>query len=349
MNRVVVIGAGLAGCIIAKHLADFGIRVTMIEKSHQIGGKVKTYGCKAVDKCQNCGVCLTGGLWDRVMNHPEINIELNTNVENISGLPGNINVSVKKSKPNRNNDFNSKNKESINIESASAVAVCTGFEESPEISPFHLHINSTTGLLTGVQLEEVMLNRTNVKLFENPPASVAFIQCLGSRDQNEGGLYCSKVCCSYSTRAAKVIREYYPDCTITFFYMELQNVESGNYYTGLRDLGIDFIKCRPLKVTGGDSVTVEFDDPSEGIKSKTFDMVVLSEGIHANNDNDRLAELCGFNQDQDGFLHTVNIESGIYTAGCAKSPMKIDETCSDALLIAQTIITEVSKTGILRK
>jgi len=322
LNHVVIIGAGLAGCVVSMQLVDHGFRVTMIEKSHRIGGKVRLYGCKAVDKCQNCGVCLTAGLWDKVSEHPKIDVILNSTVNDITGKPGSIIVSLKNI---------IKNNENLVIENVSAVVICTGFEESAKMSSFHLHIKNTTGLLTGIQIEEAMLNRTSSKLFESVPKSVAFIQCLGSRDQNEGALYCSRVCCSYSTRAAKVIREYYPECEITFFYMELQNVESGNFYTGLRELGIDFIKCRPLKILGGNPVAVEYDDPAEGIKTKNFDMVVLSEGIHANNDNDRLAEIYGLRQNQDGFLQTINTDSGIYIAGCAKSPMKIDETYADAV------------------
>jgi len=343
LNHVVIIGAGLAGCVTAMQLADRGIRVTMVEKSQRIGGKVRLYGCKAVDRCQNCGVCLTGGLWDKVIKHPNIDIKLNTIIEDVSGVPGNYNVSVKIAKPDYNNNcrnINCVNTEydNIVIEFVFAVVICTGFEESSKISSFHLHISGTDGLLTGVQIEEAMLNRTNTKLFDNAPDSIAFIQCLGSRDYGEGILYCSRVCCSYSTRTAKVIRKYYPDCKITFFYMELQNVESGNYYADLRDFGVDFIKCRPLKIIGGDPVSIEYDDPAEGIKTKEFDMVVLSEGIHANTDNDRLAELCSLKQKQNGFLQTISSDSGIYIAGCAKSPMKIDETFSDAKQVAQIII-----------
>jgi heterodisulfide reductase subunit A len=217
--------------------------------------------------------------------------------------------------------------------------VSTGFESQSSGFSSHLHINNTKGIITGTELEEVMLKRTNSGLFEKTPSGVAFIQCLGSRDQNEGGLYCSRVCCSYSTRAAKVIRGYYPECNITFFYMELQNVEAGNFFEGLRELGMEFIKCRPLKITGGDPVTIEYDDPSGGSASKEFDLVVLSDGIHAGAGNDRLAEVCRLGQDKDGFLHEVDAGSGIYVTGCAKAPMKIDEAHADATEVAGKILT----------
>jgi len=348
LKNVVIVGAGLAGCVVAKQLADNGIPVTIIEKSHQIGGKVRTYGCKATDKCQNCGVCLTGGLWSYVSGHPEIDIMLESEIEDITGETDNFSVWVKpvirsqsiksaQSKKSAQLTESDPGKNKL-LESVSSIVICTGFKKTSRTFSSHLHIEGTTGLLTGTQIEEIMLNRTKTDLFEKTPESIAFIQCTGSRDQNEGGLYCSKVCCSYSTRAAKVILEYYPECKITFFYMELQNVESGNFYKGLQELGISFIKCRPLRITGGSPVMIEYDDPSEGIKSESFDLAVLSEGIHANDENNRLAEMFNLNINKDGFLITPNPGNGIYTAGCAKEIMKIDETCSDAITIAQNII-----------
>jgi len=51
MARVLIVGAGVAGCTVAYTLAEHGALVTLLEKSDTIGGKVRTYGCKATDKC----------------------------------------------------------------------------------------------------------------------------------------------------------------------------------------------------------------------------------------------------------------------------------------------------------
>jgi len=339
--RVFVIGAGLTGCAAAYTLASGGASVILIDKADRIGGRVRTYGCKAVEKCQNCGVCLTAGLWDKVSNHPDIQIFTNTEIKEIRGEPGNFSVSVA---------YNNSVEQFDNIE---AVVVSTGFDSQQDVFSAHLHIENADGfdgetgagsLMTGSKLEEIMLERKSTGLFENAPKSVAFIQCLGSRDKNEGGLYCSRVCCSYSTRAAKMIRSYYPECKIVFFYMELQNVESGDYYAGLRELGVEFIKCRPLKIAvpclSGTPVTVEYDDPKDGIKSKAFDLVVLSDGIHASADNDRLAEVFMLGMDADGFLQSTGTDTGIYVCGCARTPMKIDEAYTDAIAVASRILRE---------
>ena len=329
MSLVVVIGAGLSGCTVACTLADRGIDVALIEKTDGIGGRVRSYGCKAFERCQNCGVCLTTGLWDKVLNHKKIRIIYNAEIKDISGKPGDFSITVKTSPDN------------IYFEEVRAVVISTGFESLPGGISSHLHIDGThsiQGLITGTQLEELMLNRTGSVLFESEPNSIAFLQCLGSRDLNEGGLYCSRVCCSYSTRAAKLMHHYYPECKITFFYMELQNVKQGEYYTELLNLGVEFVKCRPLKISCEKSITIEYDDPLVGIKRNNFDIVILSDGIHAGLDNNRLVEVCGVQQDKNGFLKAVGTASGIYVTGCAKTPLKIDETYADSLTVAGKIL-----------
>jgi len=348
LGHVLVIGAGVSGCTVAGTLADQGVEVTLVEKAHDIGGRVRSYGCKAVDKCQNCGVCLTGGLWDKVLNHQGISVFVDAVIEDITGIPGDFRVRI--------TCGDSSSIEARTFEDINAVVVCTGFESQSSGLSAHLHIEDVKGLITGTKLEELMLERTGTKLFESipgfetshgissAPSSIAFIQCLGSRDDNEGGLYCSRVCCSYSTRAAKVIRSYYPECEIVFFYMELQNVEAGNYFAGLRELGMEFIKCRPLKISSGTPITIEYDDPASGITSREFDLVVLSDGIHAGVDNGRLAEVCRLGQDKDGFLRAVGTVSGIFVTGCARAPMKIDEAYADALTISGEILASLSTT-----
>ena len=329
MTHVVVIGAGLSGCVTAYELACRGVEVTLVEKTPVIGGKVRTYGCKATDKCQNCGVCLTGGLWDKVSRHPNIRIIARATAGDIAGVPGDFTVSVEDAEGMRY------------LSGVHAVVVGTGFESRTTGVSAHMQIEGSRGLMTGAALEEVMLGRTATGVFASPPGSVAFIQCLGSRDKKEGGLYCSRVCCAYSTRAAKVLRSYYPDCEIVFFYMELQNVEAGDYFAGLRELDMEFIKCRPLKISGGQPVVIEYDDPQNGITTRKFDLVVLSEGIHTGADNDHLAEVCGLNQDEDGFLRTVGEGSGVYVAGCVRTPMTIAQSYADAQAVAGAILLDV--------
>ena len=202
-------------------------------------------------------------------------------------------------------------------------------------------ISGKKSIIGGLALEELLKNRNKSSLFEKTPDSVAFIQCVGSRDKKEESHYCSRVCCGYSTRAAKLIVQMYPECKITFLYMEMQAVSGGDYFSSLeKGSGFEFIKCRPLKITGGQRVSVEYEEPAEGIlKKREFDFVCLAEGIHPSLDADITAELCGLSQDKAGFFKEGN--DGIFIAGCAKGPYKIEEAWSDSVAVAKQILGEM--------
>jgi len=364
----------MSGCTAAYKLACRGAEVILVEKASDIGGRVRSYGCKAVDRCLNCGVCLSVGLWDKVLRHRNIHIHTDAVVTDISGAPGAFSVAVCGVGADcgagaQQRDGSVRGAGSVcgagseqRFDGIDAIVVSTGFDSQSSGISSHLHIEGTQrlmtglntdgtqglvtglntdgaqGLMTGSGLERLLLGRTSTGLFKKAPESVAFIQCLGSRDKKEGGLYCSRVCCSYSTRAAKVIRSYYPQCEIVFFYMELQSVENSDFFADLKEQGMEFIECRPLKICSGTPASVEYEDPKSGITSRNFDLVVLSDGIHAGTDNARLAEICSLSRDSDGFLSTVGGTPGVYVAGCAGIPMKIDETYADALTIVSKIL-----------
>ena len=336
MNHVLIVGGGLAGCTVAKELSENGVFVTIVETTGDIGGKVRGYGCKAAEACNNCGVCLTAGLWDRVDRDDNIEILKQSRLIDLSGKKGDFTAAVKTRGGIRS------------IANISDVVVSTGFEPtSIENYNSFVEIEGRGWVITGSELERMFKDRGAEGkeadgVFEEVPKSVAFIQCYGSRDCKENAMYCSKVCCSYSTRAAKVIRRHYPECEIAFYYMELQMVGKGNYFQELKDLGVEFIKCRPVAVDGANGV-ISFDDPGSGRRvGRHFDIIVLSDGIHPTSDSDRLAEICGLTLDGTGFLRytrgpSETKETGVYIAGCAGGPKKIEETYTEAVSVAREI------------
>jgi len=334
MNHVLIVGGGMAGCAIAGELSENGIRVTLIEAADDIGGKVRGYGCKATEACNNCGVCLSAGLWGKVKENNNIEIIMNARLVDLMGKKGCFTAAVKNGGGIR---F---------IEGISDVVVATGFRPgSLESFNSFVELTGTDRIITGSDLERLFRGRTEAGLFDKPPSSVAFIQCYGSRDSREKAMYCSKVCCAYSTRAAKVIRSFYPECEVVFYYMELQMVNEGNYFQELKDLGAEFVRCRPVHVDGANGI-VEYDDPASGKREgRCFDLIVLSDGIRPTADADSIAEICGLCQDETGFLkYTTGLsetkESGVFIAGCAGGPKKIEDVYAESASIVREILLQ---------
>lgn len=332
MSHILVVGGGLAGCTAALELANNNLEVTIIEKSDHLGGKVRYYGCKATSRCNNCGLCLVGDLWDRVENHKKIHVIYESQLKDVLGSKGNFQAVV-----------STKNGKQI-LSGIASIVVSTGFEEFSALSYGNLEFKAENSIIGGYQLEKLISNRSTEGILPQQPHRVAFIQCFGSRDIQEKALYCSRVCCGYSTRAARVLKQYYPNTDIVFYYMDLQRVEEGNYFGCLTDEGMEFVRCRPVKVEPGKPCRVVYEQPgANGITEREFDLIILSEGIHPSRDTDRIAEICMLGVNEDGFLKYVKDgnSTGIYLAGCASGPKKIEEVYTESLTVARQLMAEV--------
>lgn len=326
MAAILIVGGGLAGCTSALELADRNRNVIVVEKSKQVGGKVRLFGCKATSRCLNCGLCLVGDLWERVEDHENIEVLTQTQVIDVEGAKGDFVVMTRGPSG------------LVSLSGISEIVVAIGFEEFGSVATGNFEFVNNERVITGYRLEQMLKERTESGVFAEPPQSAAFIQCYGSRDVQERATYCSRVCCNYATRAARVLKHFHPDMRIVFFYMDVQQVEQGDFFQTLKDEGIEFVKCRPVNIVSGSPNRVLFEKPGgPGIETEEFDVVVLSGGISPGNDVNQIGELCGLGFTQDGFLRTVKdgVTTGIHLTGCASGPKKIEEVYTEALATAR--------------
>ncbi|MCK4313809.1 CoB--CoM heterodisulfide reductase iron-sulfur subunit A family protein, partial [Candidatus Bathyarchaeota archaeon] len=101
-----------------------------------------------------------------------------------------------------------------------AVIVATGFDLlDPSVLP-QFGYGRFPDVLTSIQYERVMnaagpMDGRIVRLSDGvDPKRIAFIQCVGSRDENVRP-YCSQICCMYATKEAIVTKEHSPEIDIT--------------------------------------------------------------------------------------------------------------------------------------
>jgi heterodisulfide reductase subunit A len=337
MSRILINGGGLAGCTVALELARRGHDLIMIEKSTTIGGKVRDYGCKATDICHQCGLCLTGAheaptragsLWNQVEAHERIKILPESQVIDIFGGAGNYQALIQQKK----------GRESIS--DLAAVVVAIGFTPFSTCASSNLEFSVSEAIITGSRLEKLLKERSKREFLPMLPTNIGFIQCYGSRDYREQAGYCSRVCCGYSTRAARVFRQYYPEANISFFYMDVQQLEKDDSFLQLQKEGIEFIRCRPIKIKSGPPPAVVYEKPGAGeMAVRDFDLIILSEGIHPARDAIKAAEIFGLGFTGEGFLKYVKEprETGIYLTGCAGGPKSIQEVYGESLQIAREI------------
>ena len=158
-------------------------------------------------------------------------------------------------------------------------------------------------------------------------ASVAFVQCAGSRDENYYE-YCSGVCCLGSLKQVRYVREQYPEARIFIFYIDIRSPgRLEDFFTATQeDEGLTLIKGKVAKISedaASGGLVVEAEDAITTQKiTETLDMVVLATGMIPSGIGD--TEVEGEIQvDRHGFLVGEQATAGLFAAGCTKRPADV--------------------------
>jgi heterodisulfide reductase subunit A-like polyferredoxin len=194
------------------------------------------------------------------------------------------------------------------------------------------------------------------------PRKIAFLQCVGSRDQNHP--YCSAVCCMYATKEAIIAKEHEKEVEPTIFFIDIRAYGKGfdAYYERARkEYGVRYVRCAISRVVEDPRTKnlriTHIDDAGE-IKEEEFDLVVLSVGMVPSASTQELAKNLGIELDRYGFAKTDSLtplatsRPGVYACGVFQGPKDIPETvaqASGAAAAASEILSEVRGTMVTRK
>jgi quinone-modifying oxidoreductase subunit QmoA len=164
-----------------------------------------------------------------------------------------------------------------------------------------------------------------------PPASVAFVQCAGSRDDAHLR-YCSGLCCMASAKQARYVREQHPTATIAVYFIDRR--ASGRQERFLAETessqGVQFVAGKVARVSvidGSPAVEVEDMDRSRRLVQRV-DLVVLATGMVPSSSLATAAD--GLDRDPYGFLARDQSRAGHLSAGCARGPMDVASSVRDA-------------------
>ena len=175
------------------------------------------------------------------------------------------------------------------------------------------------------------------------PRRIAFLQCVGSRDQSHD--YCSAVCCMYATKEAIIAKEHQPELDIRVFLMDMRAFSKGYqaYFERARDrYGVQYVRCRVGSLQEDPHThdlilrypaSVAENGP---MQTERFDMVVLSVGMEISESVRDLGRRLGIELDEYGFCHTAQFNPletsrpGIYAVGPFREPKDIPESVVDA-------------------
>jgi len=228
-----------------------------------------------------------------------------------------------------------------------AIVVATGYKVMEKESFKNLAPDSPN-VLTALQLER-LISATGptggqfLRPSDNKkPHTINFLSCIGSRDERHH-TYCSRVCCMYMIKQAKLLKEKYPQLEIYMHFMDVRTPgkDFDEYYTGALDMGINIIrgKVGGIEKLPGDQLRVmAFDaDLAQNVEIDS-DLVVLATAIELQDDIKPLAQKMSLTLDGSGFFKELHpklkpVETaveGIFLAGCCQGPKDIPDTVAQA-------------------
>ena len=229
--------------------------------------------------------------------------------------------------------------ETVSNLEADGLIIATGYKPAPPPTRGDYTNYYLPNIITGWELEE-MTRQSGLLVRPSdgrPVRHLAFIQCVGSRDLEH--TYCSRVCCAYGLRLARLIRHRWPECKVTTFYMDLQNVgpDPKEFEATVRR-EIELIRALPgdLSATADGSLRLRFLDEATGQGLyRVVDLLVLAVGIAPGPDNAKLAAMLDLKLDTDGFLKdgredAADRAAGVFLAGTATGPQSIMECIAQA-------------------
>jgi len=235
---------------------------------------------------------------------------------------------------------------------ASAIIVATGWRPYDATKLDNLGFGQCANVITNVMMERLAAPEgpTKGKILRPSdgaaPASVAFVQCAGSRDENHLP-YCSAVCCMASLKQARYLREQYPEAKVTIFYIDIRAIGrlEDFYYELLEDGNVAFVKGKVAGIKeapGTGNLILDVEDTIAGQKPEPeFDMVVLATGIVPEvADSPIPFEL---EMDEYGFLDGATSVEGVYAAGCAKHPCDVARATKESTAAALKAIQCVKR------
>ena len=239
---------------------------------------------------------------------------------------------------------------------ADAIIVATGFDVFDAREKGSLGYGRYPNVLTGLDLEQIFTREGYLRLPTNgkEPQNIAFIQCIGSRDEGHG--YCSQVCCKYAMKLAGLIKYQNPDTQVTIFYIDLQTAGKGfaQFYEKYKE-SIRFVRGVPVEIlqTSSGELEVRFEDIAQGkVCRDTFDLIVLSVGISPRKNSWDLARILGINLADDGFFdirhplssNETNVD-GIFLAGTCQGPKDIPDSIAHGIAAASKVIQALAESA----
>ena len=319
VQKALVIGGGVAGMTAALGLAEQGYPTVLMERTDRLGGNAWHVATTAKNEA----------VWPwlerlvhRVQKNKQIKVLTNARLKTAVGSVGSFVSEI---------ECNGE----TNAISYGAAILATGGSES---RPDQYLYNEDPRVMTQLELDDRITGDAD---HFKTARSMAFIQCVGSRDTQRP--YCSRICCTQTMRNAIRLKEINPKMNVYVLYRDIRTYGKREaLYQKARELGVLFIRYtleeKPRVSADKNSLTVACSDPILQMPLELkVDHLVLAAAIEANPTNELVSLFkCGVNAD--GFLTEAHPKlrpvdmsvDGLFVCGMANYPQPLEESLAQA-------------------
>ncbi|MCK5327324.1 MAG: FAD-dependent oxidoreductase, partial [Candidatus Latescibacteria bacterium] len=269
------------------------------------------------ERCLNCGVCSECMACVRACKAEAISHEMTDEVEQVE---------------------------------VGSIILAPGFEEFDGGRKYDFGYSRYPDVVTSIQFERILSASGPFQGHVRRPSDgrlpekIAFLQCVGSRDESCENPYCSSVCCMYAIKEAVIAKEHEKRVNPTIFFMDMRayGKDFDKYVDRAQDqYGVRFVRSRVSDVrelgTNGDRrLEVRYETEDGRVLWEPFDLVVLSVGLEPQPEMRALAQRLGIQLNEYGFCRTqgedplATTRPGIFVCGAASGPKDIPETVVQA-------------------
>lgn len=241
-----------------------------------------------------------------------------------------------------------------------SVIMSPGFDEYVPKDGGSYGYNIYPNVLTSIQFER-MLSASGpykghvMRMSDGKePKKIAWLQCVGSRDESCDNPYCSSVCCMYSIKEAVIAKEHVPGLDTHLYYMDMRSFgkDFDKYYERAKDeYGVVFRRSRIPRIEQNSEtkdLTLRYIDDNGKVLKEDYDMVVLSVGLEPCSSLGDLAGALDVNLNGYGFVetdpysHVTTSRAGVYASGTVTEPKDIPESVTQASAAAAEAAKDIS-------
>jgi quinone-modifying oxidoreductase subunit QmoA len=380
-QSILVVGGGMTGMTAAIEAAEAGYDTFLVERNPYLGGRVAQLHQYFPKLCPpHCGLEIN---FQRIKKNPRLRVHTMATVERISGKAGNYDVTlgIEPRYVNERCTACGKCAEACELEIDSAYNYGMNKVRAahlPHDFAYPMRYVLDPALLKkkkqakrvadacpsgaidlSMKKETVELKvgaivwatgwPTQGKILRpsdgEPPKTLAFLQCAGSRDQNHLP-FCSGICCLASLKQAGYVRAQLPDCRIYVFYIDIRASDRLEevYAKAKQDPNIEFFKGKVAKITARENgLLLRVENTSTlALEEIEVDMAVLATGMRPNTAQTPVP-LKKASYDEYGFASDMVLRTGVFAAGCTRTPSNVSEAVQDGTAAAMLAMQALAR------